>query len=359
MPTSTETAAALAALRSAVDAVAALLVADPPPPPPNPVLGLEATEVAADAIAVKWTASSVLDWAVGRDGADVFGSGAWSTTLAPSTDRFRFTSLLPATTYTITLRAGDGRSATVTATTAGVAPPPPPPPSTGGDHGPRALTDGWVAHELARDDFQGTVVDPAKWSLYDSVGHGGKGLRRPSQFTIVDDATALGGRALRVAGTPEGTTGGMAHKVSQRYGRWAARMRVPGGDARYHPVLLTWPSAENWPVGGEIDFSEGACGVNKVQFFLHYSAQNKQTSGSTAVDVTQWHWWECEWAPDGVRGWCDGKLFFEDKDPSHSPPGPMHLCIQLDWFPGSAKLTGAGEMLVDACRVYKHPATPA
>jgi hypothetical protein len=229
------------------------------------------------------------------------------------------------------------------------------PADPGAAHGPRALSDGWVPLLRASDDFNGQAVDTTQWSMYNSAGHDNKGLRRPSQFSIVDAAGALGGRALRVQGGVDGTTGGMAHKTSQRYGRWASRMRVPFGDARYHPVLLTWPTAENWPVGGEIDFSEGKCGVNEVEFFLHYSAANRQTSGSIAVDVTQWHWWELDWAPDGVRGYCDGRLFFEDKDTSHSGFGPHHGTIQLDWFPGGAKTTGAGEMLVDAYRVYRHP----
>lgn len=232
---------------------------------------------------------------------------------------------------------------------------PAPPPAVGGDHGPRALAGGWAAHEVARDDFQGTGVDPAKWAMYNSAGHEGKGLRRPTQFVIVDDSTALGGRALHVTGTPEGTTGGMAHRLNQRFGRWAGRMRVPDGDQRYHPVLLTWPGAENWPAGGEIDFAEGKCGVDHMEFFLHYSKANQQTSGGVDVDVSQWHWYEMEWTPDYVRGWCDGKLFFEDVSKAHfnnADFGPHHGTIQLDWFPGSATRTGAGEMLVDAYRVY-------
>ncbi len=233
-------------------------------------------------------------------------------------------------------------------------------PPAAAQHGPVALAQGWVAREVARDDFDGQSVDPARWGVYNSPGHAGKGKRSPSAFTIVADATAAGGRALRVRGTEDGTTGGMAHRTNQRFGRWGVRMRVPTGDKRYHPVLLTWPQAENWPLGGEIDFAEGECGVDKMAFFLHYSAANKQTSGRVEVDTSAWHWWEMEWAPDAVRGWCDGRLFFEDRDRSHfnyDGFGRHHGTIQLDWFPGSAARTGTGEMLVDAYRVYSHPDT--
>jgi hypothetical protein len=279
-----------------------------------------------------------------------------STTVAGSVREKAFSSLLPGTPYVFTVTPAGGSPVTVTAATAGSAGG-----GTGGGdpgvaHGPRALVDGWVPLLRASDDFGGQAVDPGQWSMYtDPTSQHGN--RQPSQFSIVADPTALGGRALHVASTGDGKTGGMAHRVNQKYGRWAGRMKVPSGDPRWHPVLLLWPQAENWPAGGEVDFSEGKCSVNEVEFFLHYSKDNRQTSGSIKVDITQWHWWECEVAPDGVRGWCDGRLFFEDKDPSHIPPGPMHGTIQADWFPNGAKTTGPGEMLVDAYRVYRHPGT--
>lgn len=235
----------------------------------------------------------------------------------------------------------------------------PSPPAALPDHGPVALANGWAAREVARDDFDGQDVDPARWGVYSSPGHGGKGLRRPSAFAIVDDPTAAGGRALRVQGTAEGRTGGMAHRTNQRFGRWGARMRA-SGDSHYHPVLLTWPKAENWPAGGEIDFSEGAAGVDRVNFFLHYSGANKQTSAGVEVETSAWHWWEMEWTTTAVRGWCDGRLFFTDTNPAHfNYPefGPHHGTIQLDWFPDGAKTTGPAEMRVDAYRVYSHPDT--
>lgn len=344
--------AAWVAMRSAVDTIAALLVTTYPAP--DPPLNLRIAEASVSYITVEWDGPAT-SWTIGRDGADMFGPEPWSTTLGPNEPhRLRFTSLLPATEYTITLAPAGGASVSIKATTAVDAPLP------AGDHGPRALADGWVARQVARDDFQGAAVDLGQWSVYNSAGHGQRGLRRASQFSIVDDPTALGGRALRVVGTPDGVTGGMAHKINQRFGRWAARMRIPDGDARYHPVLLTWPKAENWPAGGEIDYAEGKCGVDHMEFFLHYSKENRQTVGALDVDVSQWHWYEMEWTPDYVRGWCDGRLYFVDTNREHfNYPefGSHHGTIQLDWFPGSATRTGGGEMLVDAYRVYSHPTT--
>ena len=41
-----------------------------------------------------------------------------------------------------------------------------------------------------------------------------------------------------------------------------------------------------------------------------------------------------EWTPKGITAYLDGEQWFRSTDPKTLPPGPMHLCIQLDWFPG-------------------------
>ncbi|MCW0216394.1 MAG: glycoside hydrolase family 16 protein [Pseudonocardia sp.] len=221
-----------------------------------------------------------------------------------------------------------------------------PPPTGSDDHGINAVKFGWTDKLVLRDEFEGSSVNTSIWSMYDSVGHDGKGLRRPAQFTVSNSI-------LKCYGTTNGTTGGMAMKVGrQKYGRWECRMRSLRGDSRYHPVLLTWPDSENWPIDGEIDFSEGKCGVNKVEFFLHFGANNSQTYGFINVDITQWHDWAVEWTPTSVKGWCDGVQFFSDTNASHFNFGSHHLCIQLDWFPAGASTTGDGEMEVDWARVY-------
>lgn len=355
---SPEVAQALSDIEASVARIRAAVAT----PAPAGVVTVKVTDVTSSSVTVQWETArtDVASWTVGRDGSDTSGTGPWSTTLAGTERKKPFTSLRPATTYHFTVTPAGGAPVTVAATTAAGT-------STGGGggsppdstaaHGPQALAAGWVPLLRASDNFDGTAVGD-QWSLYTDP-KSQHGNRQPSQFSIVADSTALGGRALHVAATGDGKTGGMAHKVNQKYGRWAGRMRVPSGDPRWHPVLLLWSRAENWPVGGEVDFSEGKCSVNEVEFFLHYGKDNRQTSGSIKVDITQWHWWECEVAPDGVRGWCDGGLFFEDKDPSHIPPGAMHGTIQLDWFPEGTKSTGPGEMLVDAYRVYRHPSTAA
>ncbi|WP_224403684.1 glycoside hydrolase family 16 protein [Pseudonocardia sp. ICBG1034] len=184
------------------------------------------------------------------------------------------------------------------------------------------------------------------WSIYDGAGHAGNGRRTPDAATVADGV-------LTITGDSQGNTAGMAWKEgSQQYGRWEGRVRAPVGDPSYNALLLLWPTAENWPEGGELDFMEMMDPERqKTNAFFHYGADNSQVEGSVEIDATQWHNWALEWTPDRITAYVDGEKWFETTEQKVQPPGPMHLCIQLDWFPkgGSGKET---QMQVDWVRQY-------
>jgi hypothetical protein len=99
-------------------------------------------------------------------------------------------------------------------------------------------------------------------------------------------------------------------------------------------VLLLWPDAENGPEGGEIDFVEiGDPARQKVDVFLHHGPDDEQEHGQVQVDATRWHNWAVEWTPTSVSTFLDGRKWYGTAGGAVQPPGPMHLCIQLDWFP--------------------------
>ncbi|OAQ74083.1 glycosyl hydrolases family 16 domain-containing protein [Pochonia chlamydosporia 170] len=215
--------------------------------------------------------------------------------------------------------------------------------SSGDDGTTAAQKYGWNTI-VRQDNFDGDTVS-SSWGMYDGPGHAGNGRRSPAAFSVKDGI-------LTVTGTPDGTTGGMAWKQGSLYGRWETRARYTAGTSAYHPVLLLWPDKEDWPVGGEVDYSEVGDGTRQnLDFFLHYGQDNQQEHGSTKVDMTQWHNYAVEWTKDHVVGYVDGTEFFRNKNPAAVPPRSMHATIQLDWFPEDGE-KGPGKMEVDWIRQY-------
>ncbi|WP_226367306.1 family 16 glycosylhydrolase [Pseudonocardia sp. ICBG162] len=207
-----------------------------------------------------------------------------------------------------------------------------------------ADTLGWGEPKVA-DEFEGTSIS-GDWNAYDGPGHGGNGRRTPDAISVADGQ-------LTITGSENGDAGGMAWSPhSQQYGRWEGCAQSPPGAGSLHTLFLLWPTAENWPEGGEVDFMEISDGTRqKVEGFLHYGSDNSQTQGSVEIDATEWHAFAVEWTPDKITYLVDGKPWFTDDDKSHNPPGPMHLTIQLDYFGGDA--SGGAAMHVDWVRQYE------
>ncbi|MCP9001177.1 glycoside hydrolase family 16 protein [Pseudarthrobacter sp. RMG13] len=197
----------------------------------------------------------------------------------------------------------------------------------------------------AGDEFNYVgAPDATKWSVHNSAGHNGNGVRSPQQVTV-------DGSKMVITGTPDGTTAGMGAKFArQKYGRWEVRA-AGSGDNEYHMVSILWPDNGNWPCDGEVDYAETTGDWNVIKFFQHYSCSNTQTSATKALDVSQFHNYAVDWSPAGIVGYVDGVKWFEETNTAHLPPGPMHQTLQLDWFP-DATADGAGEMRVDWVRAY-------
>ncbi|MCO4238697.1 family 16 glycosylhydrolase [Pseudarthrobacter raffinosi] len=227
------------------------------------------------------------------------------------------------------------------AATSASATPTPTTPTTGS-----AATDLNWGTPTAGDEFNYTgAPDAAKWSVYNSAGHDGNGIRSPQQVTV-------DGSKMVMTGTPDGTTAGMSAKFGrQKYGRWEVRA-AGSGDNEYHMVSLLWPDSGNWPCDGEVNYAETMGDWNVIKFFLHHDGcSNLLTSAAKALDVSQFHNYAVDWSPNGIVGYVDGVKWFEDNNSAHQPPGSMHQTLQLDWFPDSTA-KGAGEMRVDWVRVY-------
>jgi hypothetical protein len=191
-----------------------------------------------------------------------------------------------------------------------------------------AAVHGW-GQPNRQDDFN----DPtslAGWTVYNGPGHGGNAQRTPHAVSIADGV-------LTIIGDTNGNSGGMAWLPGQLHGRWEACVKSSRAPESYHSLVLLWPDAEDWPVGGEVDFMEVVDPTRQsVDFWVHYGPDGQKEGSVIQIDATQWHSYAVEWTPSRIIYYVDGEQIWQTTDPMRIPPGAMHLCIQLDYFGGDA-----------------------
>src|SRR5258706_10280388 len=99
------------------------------------------------------------------------------------------------------------------------------------------------------DDFNGTRLNTASWSPYNSAGNAGHGLRRRSALSLdghghlVITAHMINGRIV---------SGGMSNRLNQTYGLFEFRVRTdPDTTGIMSGMVLTWPQSGRWAKDGE------------------------------------------------------------------------------------------------------------
>jgi hypothetical protein len=171
---------------------------------------------------------------------------------------------------------------------------------------------------------------------------------------VAGQCTAANGILTLTQNADGATCGGSMSSFSQKYGYWETKMKAyttgTSGSAP-HPVLITWPDAENWPVGGENDYLETDIGDTEVGVFLHCptNAGGNCFHASKALDMAQWHVYGFEWTPTSMTGYIDGQLWYTTS--GINPAGAMHQTIQLDNLTGKTPVK-SGKMEVDWVHMY-------
>jgi len=200
------------------------------------------------------------------------------------------------------------------------------------------------------ENFDGTSVNTTEWSMYNSQGHAGNGLRRPEAFSVANGLLTV------TAQMKDGVlvSGGMANKRNYTYGKFEFRVRTePDPSEVTSGVVLTWPQSENWPTDGENDIYETTTPASRNPFhtFIHYGADNNQYHFQHNADGTEWHTIAMEWTEDAIKIYRDGVIVYKLTDQKAIPHVPHHLCIQLDAF--KTTMTGVVKMYVDWVKIYQ------
>ena len=207
------------------------------------------------------------------------------------------------------------------------------------------------------------------WVAYDSIGHAGWGLRRPSAVDVVVSPSAFGGGLLTITADmgrgPEAdrlVSGGVKLLKPQTYGRYTVRLRAdPDPDQVTSMVALLWPRSNQWPRDGEINIVETLdfrTTREPVESTLHWldpdasepfdgDDDDKSQFVHPGISGVDWHTYVLEWRPDLVSVSIDGaEPLVMSTDPAEIADWDMEPTLQLDAFdppdePGRQPTVGA------------------
>lgn len=205
---------------------------------------------------------------------------------------------------------------------------------------------------LFDEEFNGPFLNTLNWSPYNSLGHAGNGLRRPSALTVSNGMLAI--TANMVYG--QLVSGGMSHRRNYIYGRYEFRVRTdtdPTGTTS--GIVLTWPQRQWSPEFTENDVYETGAGRNTrwpFRTFIHYGRTNSQKYFDHRASAAQWHTMTMDWRRSALKIYRDGVLVWALRKRSHIPDVPHHVSIQLD-ARSTRTLTTPVRMYVDYVRIYE------
>lgn len=220
------------------------------------------------------------------------------------------------------------------------------------------------------DDFNKDVTIPptgstgdSSWGAYSGPGGGNKyAYWSPANVSV-------SGGQLHLASTIEGdriVTGGVGNDVTQTYGQWEVRMRMPL-DPNVKFVLQLWPET-GWPP--EIDFAEagGKLTNSGIAAFFHWGDEASQQPGSKQqirswlpdINTANWHTFGVRWRTGQLQYLVDGDVWSTVSTPN-VPSQPMWLAIQTEGRTTASKATSKSipGMDVDYVRISKWTPAPA
>jgi len=209
-------------------------------------------------------------------------------------------------------------------------PPPLPPPPVHASAGGRffyeykCLARGCQADGGFRDDFSGTALDRSAWNVrVDRVDarSGACGAHNNEDQCYVDSPSHIyvrdGKLHLVARRAPNGRISSARiqtrDKVEIAYGRWEARLKVPGvlgSLPAFWTIGFDFPSI-GWPASGEIDVMEnfnhgGKSAADRTRFTSTVHSLDFHGGGrSPPLDLSKYHTVRLDWSPDALRFYVD------------------------------------------------------
>jgi hypothetical protein len=218
-----------------------------------------------------------------------------------------------------------------------------------------ALAYGWGAPKWS-DEFTGSRLDLGDdsdpgWAVYNSPGHAGNGLRRPSQVT-------LAGGVMTQTGTADALSAGMLFKGhDERRGRWEFRMRSDQATTSgqpYHQVVALLPTGVPYNSGErDIDVAEAQVNDPGAWLFVHHPPFRQAYTQAT-VNLSRWHTYAVEIANNHLTWFIDGVPKATIRNTAALPTTPMALNVQLDPF--VPRGLNPARLQLDWMRFYPLPA---
>lgn len=232
-------------------------------------------------------------------------------------------------------------------------------------------------HLVFQDDFNGTVLDPSRWTTcYDwnldgctnagnhesewylpgqvSVGGGVLSLTAVRRTTRGSNGDSYPWRSGMVSTGRDHWDGTPRHTFNQGY--FAAAIRVPSAEGLF-PAFWLMPDTRTTPP--EIDIAEFAGTAPQVQLNVHWAgpggADRHQQRRYGPVDVhTGYHVFALDWESNSLTWYVDGVSRYRVTD--HVPDVPMELLLNLAvGYPmAPAASLDSAVMKVDWVRVWQH-----
>lgn len=210
------------------------------------------------------------------------------------------------------------------------------------------------------DEFNGSALNAAKWNAENVAWPHNAELEYylPQQATVANSQLNIKAERRNFGGRNYVSARiNTAAKFEQQYGRFEARIWVPGGQG-YWPAFWLLPATQAWPP--EIDIMETIGSRPNTVYMTHHfgTVTNVQSNGITWDGpnfTTGYHRFAVEWNPTRVDWFVDGVQRFSTT--GNFPQEPMYVLLNMAIggnLPGNpnASTVFPQSMMVDWVRVY-------